>query len=135
MAAWVQLAMLPPDAPQRLRKLSSPDLTLAKADPLQTEYFLHSLLLSKGVDVHRIAFHRTDVRRVPGSIGGKLAKQLVRARNGRNGSATAAHLAAAAEEERVCVPDLYWSCRKGAHMRGLDRCHDWRGAKDGQRLR
>ena len=30
MAAWVQLAMLPPDAPQRLRKLSSPDLTLAR---------------------------------------------------------------------------------------------------------
>ena len=85
--------------------------------------------------MHRIAFHRTDVRRVPGSIGGKLAKQLVRARNGRNGSATAAHLAAAAEEERVCVPDLYWSCRKGARTCAGSTGHDWRGAKDGQRLR
>ena len=34
--------------------------------------------------------------------------------------------ALAAKRVSVCVPDLYWHCRaRGAHMKGLARCHDW----------
>lgn len=126
LAQWVQLGMLPPDAPQRLRPLpssvgwigsgggdehdgehGSSTRTRTQGDPMQTEYFLQSALMAAGTDVHPFAFHRTDVRRLPSpsrSLGGREEEEE--------------------EEERVCVPDLYWSCRARGHTKALSRCHD-----------
>ena len=99
-------------------------------------YFLQSLLLSQHVSVFPIGFHRTDVRRV-GSIardtarGSRLAADFAR----QDGTAGYNHTSSAwtapdgpgvtLQLERVCVPDLYWNCRRGAHKHGLQRCHDW----------
>ena len=52
MTEWVQLSMLSPSAPQRLRPLPSSvgwliNGTAVAGDPMQTEYFLMPLALSK----------------------------------------------------------------------------------------
>lgn len=94
MASWVQLAMLPPNASHRLRPLPN-EYGVAALDPMQTEYFVQAALMAQSVNVHRVAFHRTDLRRSHDHANG------------------------------VCVPDLYWQCRRGLHMpKGLTRCRD-----------
>lgn len=142
MSSWVQLALLPPMAPQRLRPFPTTAkidgrnaklaLDVATSDPLQTEYFLQTLLLAHEVDVHPIAFHRTDVRRLaPGSASARLAASpAMQVGGGGHSSLDAEQASTARLLEHICVPDLYWNCRKGAHMRGLARCHDWNRGED-----
>ena len=64
IAAWVQMAMLPPNAPQRLRPLPTSQLPKAPLpglrplpDPMQIEYFLQALLKANDVEVHKLNLH------------------------------------------------------------------------------
>ena len=115
LAAWVQLAMLPPNATQRLRPLPVAPVAVAWNDPMQTEYFLESVLRAAGIRVVPMAFHRTDVRRIAPTNGS--ADTAVAARQHANA------VILGAVSETVCVPELYWRCRsRHVHMRGLSRC-------------
>ena len=111
LAAWLQLAMLPPEAAARLRPLPrhvlTPDRRAAQNvsdDPLQTEYFLQARLLAAGVAVHPIPFHRSDVRR------------MAYKRNGSNVRQSGLSL---------CVPSLYWYCYGGGPSPLWMRRHEW----------
>lgn len=123
MTEWIQLAMLPPNAPQRLRSLPSSvgwlvNGTTLAGDPMQTEYFLQSLMLASGMRVYQFAFHRTDVRYRDAAAPNVSARGLA-----PQPQAKVAHATDVTLRDSVCIPDLYAKCGK-IHMKGLARCHD-----------